>query len=294
MNNTYKLIALLALALLLNACEDTIILDSEFEEPQLVVDAWLTNENTPQTITLTESQDYFVNSLPTPITGAEVAVSNGSAVYPFADNGDGTYTWTPAGSETLGMVGDDYRLSVVADGQSYSAASTMNRVPTIDSIRIYLEDEAFGADEGLYAELYARDFIGKGDTYWVKSYRNDTLLNRPQELNIIYDAVFDSGNDIDGIYFIRPLRFAINALDDDGFPRALNSGDKVTCEIYSITNEAFRFLQTVFEQTTNGDNTIFALPIANAQSNVTNDATGDKALGFFNVAAVSRMSRTAE
>ena len=120
----------------------------------------------------------------------------------------------------------------------------------------------------MFAELYARDLPGKGDTYWVKSYRNDTLLNRPQELNIIYDATFDAGTDIDGTTFIRPLRFGINAVDDDGLPRFLESGDKVRSEIHSISNQAFTFLQIVQEQTTNGDNGIFALPIANSRGNI--------------------------
>ena len=294
MNCIHKLTALVTIALLMHSCEDPVQLDSEFEQPQLVVDAWLTNESTLQTITLTESQDYFQNGLPTPVTNATVTVANGAAVYEFDNNGDGTYTWMPSAGETLGSVGNDYSLSVTADGTSYTASTAMYRVPTIDSISVYFEDEAFGGEEGLYAELYARDLPGKGDTYWVKSYRNDTLLNRPQELNIIYDAVFDAGNDIDGIYFIRPLRFAINALDDEGFPRPLQSGDKVTSEIHSISNEAFTFMQTVFEQTTNGDNTIFALPVANARSNVTNVATGERALGFFNVAAVSTLSKIVE
>ena len=95
------------------------------------------------------------------------------------------------------------------------------------------------------------------------------------------------------VTFIRPLRFGINALDEDGLPRALNPGEKVASEIHSISNDAFRFLQIVQEQTTNGDNGIFTLPIANSRGNVF-DSDGNLVLGVFNVAAVSSMEKIVE
>jgi len=294
MNTIYKILFISLSAFLILSCEDQIDVDSGFEGPRLVVDAWITNEAGTQTITITESQDFFDNRLPTPITDATVVVSSGITDFIFESQNNGDYTYQVPADYLLGNDGDEFTLTVVNGNDEYQATTSLQNTAPIDSIRIYEEDEAFGAEDGLYSELYARDLPGKGNTYWVKSFRNDTLLNRPQELNVVYDATFDSGNDIDGIYFIRPLRFAINALDDDGVPRALNIGDKVTCEVHSISLEAFRFLKIVQEQTTNGDNTIFALPIANAVSNVVNTATGERALGFFNVAEVSRMSRVVE
>lgn len=290
----HKITAVLLLAATLMSCEDPIDVDTGFENGEIVVDAWINNESTPQTIKLLLSQDYFDNRLPTPITDGTVTISSTGADYIFAHQGEGAYTWTPTAGETLGSVGDTFQLTVAAGGLSYTASTTIYDAPEIDSISIYLEDEAFGADEGLFAEVYARDLPGQGDTYWVKAYRNDTLLNKPQEINIVYDATFDAGSDIDGTYFIRPLRFAINALDDDGLPRALNVGDKVGVEIHSISNAGFRFMQTVQEQTTNGDNGIFALPVANALGNITNTADGRRALGFFNIATVTSRERVVE
>ncbi len=281
---------ILALAGILGfaSCEDPITVDNGFEASQIVVDAWITNEEGQQIIDVKESQDYFDNRLPTGITNAEVTVTNAEETFNFVHVADGQYVWTPpTGSEIIGDVGDEFTLKIEVDNKTLTSTTQLNRVPEIDSISIFFEDEPFGADEGFFAELYARDLPGKGDTYWVKSYRNDTLLNRPQELNIIYDATFDAGTDIDGTTFIRPLRFAINAVDDDGLPRNVDQGDKVKCEIYSISNEAFRFLQIVQEQTTNGDNSIFALPVANSRGNI-RDENGDLVLGVFNVAAVSR------
>ncbi|MDF1696900.1 MAG: DUF4249 domain-containing protein [Saprospiraceae bacterium] len=276
------------------SCEDTIEVDNGFETPQIVVDAWINNTiDETQSISLSFSQDYFDNRLPDPITDASVVVSTETNTFEFVHTSNGTYNWTPPSGERIGDVGETFTLEIQYDGQTLTSTTTLNRVPEIDSISIYFEDQPFGGDEGLFAELYARDLIGKGDTYWVKGFRNDTLLNRPQELNIIYDATFDAGTEIDGSTFIRPLRFAINALDDDGLPRNLDPGEKVGAEIHSISNEAFRFLQIVQEQTTNGDNSIFALPVANSKGNVFKE-NGDRVLGVFNVAAISKMEKIVE
>lgn len=288
---TTTILAGLFIILFSISCEDPIDVDSGFEGPQIVVDGWITNEPETQVISITESQDFFDNRLPTGIENAIVTVTNGTQTHFFTHSVDGRYEWTPPAGEGIGVVGDELILGISIDETVLVSRTMINRVPEIDSISIFFEEEAFGADPGLFAEVYATDFPGKGDTYWVKSYRNDTLLNRPRELNIIFDATFDAGTDIDGTTFIRPLRFAVNALDDNGIPRDLNNGDRVRSEIYSISNEAFQFLQIVQEQTSNGDNTIFALPIANARSNIF-DQNGNPALGIFNVAAKSSLEVT--
>ncbi|MEM9546513.1 MAG: DUF4249 family protein [Bacteroidota bacterium] len=294
MNYKYILSVILLSSIVYVSCEDTIEVDNGFETPQFVVDAWINNNvDEEQVISLSFSQDYFDNRLPDAVTNASVTVTNGSSTYTFEHRAMGQYVWTPESGESIGDVGDSFTLTVDFDDETYTSTTELNPVPEIDSIRIYFEDQAFGADDGLYAELYARDIPGKGNTYWVKSFRNDTLLNKPQELNIIYDATFDAGTDLDGTTFIRPLRFAINALDEDGLPRDLNPGEKVASEIHSISSEAFRFLQIVQEQTTNGDNGIFTLPIANSRGNVF-DSSGNRALGVFNVSAVSKMEKTVE
>lgn len=52
-------------------------------------------------------------------------------------------------------------------------------------------------------------------------------------------------------------------------------------------------MQTVQEQATNGDNSIFALPVANARSNISLAGNPDeRILGFFNVASVAAAEKT--
>lgn len=297
MKKIIKLSILSFLAVSLFHCEDPIDLESRFEGPELVVDAWITNASDTQRIVLTESQDFYANRLPTPVTDAQVAVcptDNLTACYIFAHTTNGVYEWVPAAGDSLGPIGTEYGLGIQRGDQRYASVTTMKRTATIDSISFQFEEEALGLEEGLYAQIYARDPLGTGDAYWIRSTINDTLLLRPFEINVAYDAVFDPGTDADGIAFIFPIRFGINRLDDDGSPIPLEPGDKVEVEIWSISQEAYLFLNVAAEQIANGESGIFALPVANSPGNIVNVDTEEPVLGIFNVAASARAEKTLE
>lgn len=286
------------LALILFNCEDPVVLDSRFQAPQLVVEAWLNNVSEPQTILLTESQDYYDNRLPTPVTDAQVVVCQTenqqptSVCFVFDHQGEGRYVWSPAAGETLGDVGTEFGLGIQRGDEQFAAISTMNRTVTIDSISFQFEEETLGQDAGLYAQLYARDPVGQGDAYLIRSTINDTLLLRPFELSVAYDATFSPGTDADGITFISPIRSSINKLDDDGSPIPLVDGDKVEVEVQSIGQQGYLFLRIVSEQINNGQSGLFDLPVANSPGNVFDFNTQEPVLGFFNVAASVRATRT--
>ncbi|MEO0788124.1 MAG: DUF4249 domain-containing protein [Bacteroidota bacterium] len=282
-------ISFLLLAL---ACEDPIELDSRFDEPQLVVDAWLRNDGGPQSIVLSQTVDYFAGDRPPLIPGAQVEVCNldDQNCFTFDDDGSGTYTWNGG---QFGQVGDDFELRVEVDGQTYTSITRIGRTTRIDSIGFEFEEESITfPEEGFYGQVYAFDEPGRGDTYWIRAYKNDTLLNRPSELQVVWDATFDAGADIDGTYFIPPIRFSVNALDEDGAPTAYQVGDSLFCEVLSISQDAFRFLNIAAEQITNEG--IFATPVANAPGNIFNEDTGDPILGIFNIAEVAALGRRVE
>ncbi|MGB3801714.1 MAG: DUF4249 domain-containing protein [Lewinella sp.] len=290
-------LAILLLALMLWRCEDPVVLETDFEEPQLVVDAWLTNRAEPQTIRLTESQDYYDNRLPTPVEEAQVIVCRttpDTTCFAFLHQGEGNYTWEPAPGDSLGPVDTELVLGLEHDGLRYASQTSIRRVPAIDSIAVGLEEEQIGLEEGLYAQLYARDFVGVGDAYLIRTTINDTLLNRPRELSLVYDATFDAGSGTDGIVFIAPIRFSINKTDEDGAPEAMEPGDRISVDLWSLSPEAFFFLSIARDQIQNGDNGIFQIPIANAPGNVFAIDGEETVLGVFNVAAVSQSTKVVE
>jgi hypothetical protein len=292
----YIIIPILSI-LFIAGCTDVIDVETEFDDEKLVVDAWLDNLSRLQTIRLTYSQPYFENDFAQGVGFADVyLLKNGVEKIQFLSQGDGNFIWTPGIGESLGTIGDKFELNISFENSIFSASTEIFRVPEIDSIAQIYEEGQIGTPEGIYAELIVDDLPGLGDTYWVKTWKNGQYLNKPLELVLVYDGTFDSGSGLDGGTFIFPLRRGVNPIADDveegeEVPPPYIAGDSIYVELLSISNQAHRFLQIAFEQMTNGDNGIFALPVANTKSNIIG-SNGQEALGFFNVAAVESASTT--
>jgi hypothetical protein len=210
-------------------------------------------------------------------------------------NDQGVYVWTstPA-APVIGDIGHSYDLTVSIEGAIYTASSQMNRVPAVDSITFRFEKGNSFFPDSYFGELYALDFEGPGDTYWIKTWKNGTLLSKPSEILVAYDAGFSAGGNIDGITFIQPIRDGINPFEqdeDDNFLSPYSPGDSVYAEIHSITNDTFDFFSQLAIQTDRpgGFGELFATPLANVPSNIrwNPESSMGRAVGFFNVAAVS-------
>ena len=295
MKATQKILSALLASIFLFACEDEIFPELEPAEPLLVIDAWINNKPETQVIRLTETQGYYNSNTPPAVENASVAVvdENGKQ-YVFAYSGqNGEYTWTPNATDSVfGQIGLTYQLTIGYGEEIYEAQSTMNRVPEIDSVTFEFESGDSFLPEGYLAEFFARDFVGVGDTYWIKTFKNGVLLNKPNEINIAFDGGFSAGGNVDGIYFIQPIRNATNPFDVDENDELLPSylpGDSVYIEIYSITNEAFIFLNEMRIQTDRpgGFAELFATPLSNVPTNIAYSETAVPAVGYFNVSAVS-------
>lgn len=299
------LLPILAAASVFVACETVIYPELKTAEPLLVVDAWITNKPETQTIILSQSQAYFDNSTPPPVSNATVTiVENGTTTYTFTEDASkkGYYTWRPTGNAAFGGIGNSYILTVQVGGEVYEATSKMGPVPPVDSI-VFKKNEPDQLNPDFYrAQFYAKDVIGRGDTYWIKTYKNGTLLNKPEEINVAYDAGFDAGGPFYSrvengvpilVDFIPPIRNRMNPNETDANDKALSPyvpGDSAYVEIHSISLAGFTYLRQLQEQTNRpgGFAELFSKPLANVSTNIVNkNPNGKKALGFFNVAAVS-------
>ncbi len=259
------------------SCQTVINAKLDTGPAQLSVDGTLTDQPGPQGIRLTQTATYFDNTTPPAATSALVTVVDGAGrTYTFTDpDDDGYYVWTPMASDTLGRIGQTYRLTITYQGETYQARSTMNRVPTVDSIIFRKEKiNPLSSAVGYQAEFFARDFPGATDYYRIRYARNDTVQNRPRDIITLKDASFPGSADTDGLVFIRPFRQSINP--DSLY--ALN--DLVRVEVQSLPLEAFTFWQQFSRQLSNGG--LFAQPPANLPTNLTNvNPMGRKATGFF-------------
>jgi hypothetical protein len=283
---------------LLASCET--IIDPKLQEadPVLVVDAWLTDKPGPQQIRLTRTQPYFETGQLTGVASAIVAVTNTTSGERFdflpGETAD-QYTWTPSTpGETVGVPGDNFDLRVELANEFFVSSTHMGRAPVIDSIRFVFEPAGPFLPDMYLAEFWATDFPGQGDTYWIKAYKNDTLLLRPGEINIAFDAGFSEGGNFDGVTFITPKRRGINPQDFDEEAQLPLSpyaaGDSVYVEIQSISKEAFNFINQVVVQINRpgGFAELFAAPLANVSTNINNtNSAGSPVVGFFNVGQVT-------
>lgn len=298
------LFALLTTGLFLSSCEDIIDPSLRKADPVLVVDAWINDKAEDQIIRLTLSQPYLSNAVPPGVSGATVTVTYDGGTLNFIEDGDeaGVYRWTTdeaTSEDVFGEIGRSYTLTVVANGQTFKAVSKINRTVAIDSITFEKDDSPFYPDNSYIGQFWAKEPLGTGDTYWIRTYKNGTLLSKPSEINIAYDAGFSPGGSFDGITFIPPIR-DINPTDVDEDDQPLAPyvlGDSVYVEIHSITYASFTFLSQVIVQTDRpgGFGELFSTPLANVSTNINAVTSGSlKAVGFFNVAAVQGLGKKLE
>ncbi|MFZ6001768.1 MAG: DUF4249 domain-containing protein [Bacteroidota bacterium] len=285
-------------AFALVSCETVIDPELQKADPILVVDAWVNTKPGVQKISLTQSQPYFDNGVPKGVSGATVIVVNETEQkdFTFAEETGkvGSYVWQPgSASELIGKEGDLFTLYIKQGSEEFVSFSRLGRVPQIDSITFTFEEKSAFLPEMYMADFWATDPKGGGDTYWIKAYKNDTLLLKPGEINIAFDAGFSAGSSFDGVTFITPIRQAINPFDtdeNDQFLSPYSPGDSVYVEIHSITPEAFNFLTEVVAQIDRpgGFGELFASPLANVSTNISNlNPKGKSVVGFFCVSSIS-------
>lgn len=284
----------------LTSCDTVIHPTLQSASAVYVVDAFVTDKLDTQVINITYSQPYFDATVPPGVSGASVVISdNESNTFTFVENPNvkGSYIWIPAGVG-FGKIGNRYTLSILVNGESFVADSRMGRVPPVDSITFAESNRNRGTDKVFYrAQFWATDPKGPGDTYWIRTYKNGLLLNKPDDINIAYDAAFSKGSNFDGFTFIQPIRTGINPNDDDADGNPLSSydvGDSLYVEIHSLTEATFDFLSEVAIQTNRpgGFSELFARPLANVSTNIVKQNTqGTPVQGFFNVGSVSGLGK---
>ena len=302
----------LSIIFLLYSCMDKVQVTLEEGRTQLVVDAWITTEYDTQIIKLRETKPYFESSLATGVSGASVVVRDliNDRTISFVDaSNTGNYIWIPpTPSDTFqvrprtdpkvresgGYYDAQYQLDItLANGASYFSLTSIERPIKIDSLHLERREEQLGENAGIYAELFARDIPGLGDCYWIRTYKNGQFLNKGSEINVAYDGSFSEGSDTDGLYFIPPIREAVNPVNDNNAANDVppyQVGDRIDVKVWSITEVSFLYLRFLQQELNNQG--LFATPPANLFSNITsqNPLTSPSAVGFFSGAGITSIS----
>lgn len=265
-------ISIITLALVITSCEETIILDTRQVDPALVVDAHITNEQKIHIIELNQSVDFYFNAEPPAVTNAQVVVYDlaGGETYDFIHNPsenhnlDGFYFSKEVFN---GNIGHTYELQIIWNGESYFATETMPALTEIDTLKYRINPTEFlePGKPGLYYEvlLDAHEPQETVDFYYFEFFRNDSLVR-------------DNEN---SIYFTDD-KFLQEQIQDLPSPIYYRRNDEAKIRMYSITQDAFIFLNDLFN-VMNNDSGMFSPPPANPRNNISNGA-----LGYFMVSAV--------
>lgn len=242
---------------ILMSCEKVIDLDLKDSESKFVIEGHITDEPGPYYVKLSKSVPFNQSSIYPAITNALVEIEDSEGTTETLSHiGGGVYET----SSMQGVPGRTYHLKVEADGETYTASSTMMEAVPLDSIDItYL---TFGTKEIILLVPVYTDPESPGNHY-----KFDLTVNGVKDKS--YLVWSDAANN--GEVNKRPLR-TIN-LD-------IESGDTASIELQSINPFDYRYYFTL-SQGARGPGA--STTPANPESNVSNGG-----IGLFSAYAVSR------
>ncbi len=275
---TTHYLSIFLLALIASSCTEEIPFDlNEQGFDRLVVEGFFTDQEKAHKVRLTKTTSFFNQEQADPVTGAQLTISNALNSWTLTEEppGSGLY-YTPA--DAAGTPGMNHQLEIVSGGETYMAVDYMNEPVELDSIEAVLVEEFYYGEEDFFWAINAWTQEQAGVSNY---YRWRTLINGETDSDTIRFSFFTDDVGIDGAY--------INGLTFDSFgPDKIQIGDSITLEQHAISEEYYRMISAVFNQT-ESQGGLFDPPPANVQTNVTNGA-----LGFFSASSVSSKSTIAE
>jgi hypothetical protein len=262
-----KILFSLSIVLLtFTSCEKVIDVDLSTSEPRLVIEAsiqWLNGTSgNEQIVKLSTTTDYFSGEIP-PVTDAIVYITNSSnEVFNFVqDTEEGIYkclNFNP-------VVNESYTLTVIYEGETYTATEKLLNTPTVT--RIEQDDEGGILGNEVEVKFFFDDLINETNHYMV---RIDDPYKVIPEYGVIEDRFFQN-NEMFGLYFSEDLK----------------PNDTLKFTLNGITLNYFNYMDVLLEQTGSNNMGPFSTPTATLRGNIVNQTDFNNfALGYF------RLSKT--
>ena len=281
MHNYIKSIILL-LFVSITSCSDVIDVEVQEGQSRLVIQASLDWEKgttgNEQIVKLSTSTEFFDTTSNTAVTGASVSVTNdvSGTEFIFIDQNNGEYTT----SEFVPVLNESYTLTVIHNGETYSANETMMTVTEITDLYQGLED-GFD-DEELELHVEFTDPEDEDNFYLFKFQKQGDLLPEFE----VGDDEFVNGNELDWWYEIEED-------EDTDKIEALAPGDVVSIEMYGISEAYYGYMDILIDQI-GGVGIFSATPVA-VKGNCINLTNPDNyAHGYFRLTEVNKTSYTFE
>lgn len=258
MNKILSAAFVFLILVVVNGCKKIINIDLNNASPKVVIDAQITDQAGPYTVTLSNTVNFSADVYFSPVAGALVFITDNSAggfTDTLKESAPGIYK-----TQTLaGVVGHSYKLSVKVQNNWYYANSTMPALVPYDSL--YLQKFSFfGNTLNQFVPVFT-DPVGQKNYYQFTVQVGDSLL---KDINAWDD------NLTDGKVNSRPINV-------DGSTDLFKGNDTCIVEMRCIDKSAFDYFNTL--ENANGS--------ASAPANPTSNVTGG-ALGYFSAYTVRK------
>lgn len=273
MKKTIQYISLIFIALFTFGCEKVVDLDLDTAPPKLVVDAsiqWVKGTSgNEQKIKLTTTAPYYDNNVPA-VSGATVFITNSTnVVFDFLETGNtGEYLC----NDFQPVIGETYTLTVVYNGQTFTATETLTEVPDIEALIEQNNEGGFTGDE-IEIKFFYQD-NGAEDNFYMIGIKTDY---KPfPEYGVLEDRFFQ-GNLMFGLYSNEDLK----------------PGDLINIKLYGISQQYYNYMNVLLAVAGGNGGGPFQSPPATVRGNVVNQADENNfALGYFNLSQVDTLDYT--
>ena len=271
---TTLLIFLILTAFTLISCEDVVDVDLATAEPKLVIDASLKwqkgTAGNEQTIILSTTAGFYEENVPA-ATGATVFVTNGNNdVFNFIEiPNTGEYFC----ANFVPEIDQTYTLTVIYNGETYTATETLKEVPEITSV-IQDNEGGFTGDQ-IEVRFFYNDIPNIDNYYLIQFNTSITIL---PEYDVISDEFFQN-NQMFGLY-----------TNED-----LNPNDTVTLTLQGISETYYNYMNILLGIAGSNGGSPFQTPPATVRGNIVNQTNFDNyALGFFRLSETDTMDYVVE
>ncbi len=261
MKNTINLIIIFFSALIFNSCTDVVDIPLNTDNPRLVIDAAInwqkgtTGKN--QIIKLTTTTDFYTNTIPV-VSGATVFIKNSSnMVFNFMEKPNtGVYVC----GNFIPVVNENYTLTIVNKGQTYTASETLKSVAAITSVTQEIQS-GLGADF-LKLKTYFND-PANAENYYLYKYKFTKNLKPEYSVD---DDLFFQGN-----------TFFSLVLEEHTKP-----GEQVEITHYGISKAYYNYMNILLSVAGSSGGGPFQTPPATVRGNIKNQTNLDNyPLGYF-------------
>lgn len=257
-----KIVFVSLAAITLFSCSKEITIDLPQVEKKIVIDGGIYTGDFAE-VTLTWSTGYF-----DPIDSASLAgylISSGTVVVTDGAQTDTLHVaYDPnkpipivwKGSVITGQIGHTYTLTVIADGQTATASTTIPTPVPLDSAWFKIEPDQ---DTLGFAWAHLTDPVGQGNGYrwFAKRITKDPAFMAPYGSS--FDDRFIEGKSFDFAYN-RPSNPGSTAPEDnDGQRGYYKTGDTIVVQFCSIGQREVNFFRT-FETEVGNNGNPFASP----------------------------------